>query len=140
MAKRKVQSKRPVPYKPQGSWTRLLLALTLVPLIIGFLLIGAWVLDLSIFDDPQSQPLVGTLFILFSFAASNALQKKTNLAIGWFLLTLADLTLLLWVELWAQILALIAGLAGISFLLAAFYRQWKADKEKSKKASKKKPG
>jgi hypothetical protein len=136
MAKRKKTIKRPAPRRSRGSWTRLLLALTLVPMVIGVLLIGAWALDLEIFDDPQSQTLVGILFILFSFAASNGLQKKRELAIGWSLLTLADLILLLWIELWAQILAIIAGVTGLGILLFIFYQRWKEEQGHSKKNKK----
>lgn len=116
----------------EASGKNLLLSLTLVPLVIGILLIGAWGLDLYVFDDPQTQPLVGLLFMLFSFSASNALQKKRNLAIGWILLFLADLVLLLWVELWAQIIAIISGVIGAGFLLVAFYHRWKEDQANSK--------
>jgi tellurite resistance protein TehA-like permease len=137
MAKRKTQMKHPVPRRSQGSWTRLLLALTTVPLVLGVLLIGAWALDLNIFDNPQSQTLVGILFILFSFAASNGLQRKRDLTIGWSLLTGADLVLLLWVEFWAQILALIAGVVGLGFVLVVFYRRWNEEQAKTKKKPKK---
>jgi tellurite resistance protein TehA-like permease len=102
-------------------------------MVLGVLLIGAWALDMEIFEDPQSQTLVGILFILFSFAASNGLQKKRDLAIGWSLLTVADLILLFWVELWAQILALISGVVGLGFLLVVFYRRWKEEQAKTKK-------
>jgi len=133
MAKQKKTMKYPIPRRPQGSWTRLLLALTLVPLVVGVLLIGAWVLDITIFDDPQAQSLIGLLFILFSFAGSNALQKKRDLAIGWALLTVSDLVLLLWVELWAQIAAFIFALVGLGFLAVVFYRSWKAEQSKAGK-------
>ncbi|MFC1879278.1 hypothetical protein ACFLZW_05140 [Chloroflexota bacterium] len=133
MAKRKNRMKRPVTRRNKGSWTRLFLMLTLVPMVLGVLLIGAWGLDIYIFDDPQSQTLVGMLFILFSFAISNMLQKKRDLAIGWSLLTVADLVLLLWVELWAQIVALIAGVVGLGFLVTVFYRRWKEERAKIKK-------
>lgn len=119
---------------PSGK--NLLLTLTLVPLVIGILLIGAWGLDLYIFDDPQSQPLVGLLFMLFSFSASNALQKKRNLAIGWILLFVADLILLLWVDLWAQIIAIICGVVGAGFLLVAFSHRWREDRAKNNLKSK----
>ena len=128
--------KHPVPRRAKGSWTRLLLALTLVPMVLGILLIGAWALDLEIFDEPQTQTLVGILFILFSFAASNGLQKKRNLAIGWSLLTIADLVLLFWVELWAQILAIIAGVAGLGILSFSFYRGWREEQTKTVKSKK----
>ena len=137
MAKRKKQGMRPVPRRPRGSWTRLLLALTLVPMVLGLMLIGAWALDFEIFDEPQTQTLVGILFILFSFAASNGLQKKRNLAIGWSLLTVADLVLLLWIELWAQILAIIAGVVGLGVLVFVFYKAWKEEQAKTKPKSKK---
>jgi hypothetical protein len=136
MAKRKKQMKYPVPKRAKGSWTRLFLALTLVPMVLGILLIGAWALDLEIFDEPQTQTLVGILFILFSFAASNGLQKKRNLAIGWSLLTIADLVLLFWVELWAQILAIIAGVAGLGILSFSFYRGWREEQAKTAKSKK----
>ena len=136
MAKRKNTNKYAAPRRQKGSWTRLLLALTLVPMVIGILLIGAWALDLNIFNNPQTQTLVGILFILFSFATSNALQKKRDLAIGWSLLTIADLVLLFWIELWAQIIALIAGLVGLGFILTAFYQGWKEEKVKDRKNTK----
>jgi hypothetical protein len=133
MAKRKKRTKHPVPRKTKGSWTRLFLALTLVPLIFGVGLIFAWAFDVYIFGDPESLPLIGLLFILFSFAASNALQKNRSLAIGWFLLAVADLVLLLWVELWAQVLALIAGMVGVGFLFVGFRRRYKEEQAKTKK-------
>jgi hypothetical protein len=57
-----------------------LLTLSLVPLVIGMILIGAWVLDLEVLKDPQSQITVGIFFFLLSFTASNALQKRGRLA------------------------------------------------------------
>ena len=133
MAKQKNRIKRPVSRRNQGSWRRLLLALSLVPMVVGMLLIGAWALDLYFFDNPQTQTLVGILFILFGFAVSNVLQKKRDLAVGWSLLTVSDLVLLLWVQLWAQIIALIAGVVGLGFLMAAFYQRWKEERSKIKK-------
>lgn len=111
----------------------ILLSLTLVPMVIGGLLIGAWAIDIYIFDAPETQTLTGMLFILFSFAASNILQKKKNLAIGWSLLTVADVVLLLWVELWAQIVAIIAGVVGAGFILYVFYLRWQEERNKAKK-------
>jgi hypothetical protein len=125
--------KRSVPQKTKGSWTRLGLAMSLVPMVLGGLLIFAWAMDFYIFDDPQSQTLVGILFILIGFAASNALQKKRNLAIGWSLLMIADLVFLFWVDLWAQIVAIVVGVVGLGFFLAEFYRRWKEEKAKTKK-------
>lgn len=112
----------------------LLLALTLVPFIIGFLLIGAWVLDIEIFDAPQLHVTVGILFFLLSFAISNLLQKRWMLAIGWGLLMVADLIVLAWLHVLAQVFALVLGLIGVVFLGIEFYRQYQANKlEQAKK-------
>lgn len=102
-----------------------LLTLTLVPLVIGILLIGAWALDYLVLEDAQSQLIVAVLFFLISFAASNALQKRWMLAAGWGLLICADLILLIWLNLWAQIAALAFGLIGLGFLAVEFYRQYR---------------
>jgi len=111
-----------------------LLTLTLVPLVVGLLFIGAWVLDVSVLDDPQAQVTVGILFFLFSFAASNALQKRWRLAAGWGLLMCADLVILAWLELWAQVAAIVLGLVGLGFLAVEFYRQYRQGQiEKARK-------
>lgn len=101
------------------------LTLTLVPLVVGVLLIGAWALDIAIWDNPQSQVFVGIFFMLVSFAASNALQKRWNLAIGWALLMAADLVLLAWLQLWAQAVALVVGAIGLVILIREFYQQYR---------------
>jgi hypothetical protein len=111
-----------------------LLTLTLVPLVVGILFIGAWALDISILEDAQSQITVGILFFLLSFAASNALQKRWRLAAGWGLLMCADLVVLAWLELWAQVVAIGLGLLGLIFLAVEFYRQYQHGRmEKAKK-------
>jgi hypothetical protein len=43
-------------------------------MVLGPLLIGAWVLDLEIISEPHTQSLVEILFILLSFAVSKGLQ------------------------------------------------------------------
>jgi hypothetical protein len=101
------------------------LTLTLVPLIVGVLLIGAWALDLRIISDPQAQVVVGVLFFLLSFAASNALMRRWRLAVGWGLLMVADLAVLGWLQLWAQIIAIVLALVGLGFLLVEFYKQYR---------------
>lgn len=102
----------------------LLLTLTLVPLVIGILLIVAWVLDIAVFDEPQLHVTVGVLFFLLSFAVSNALQKRWMLAAGWGLLMCADLIILAWLHLWAQSAAMVVGLFGLVLLGIEFYRQY----------------
>lgn len=127
MAKKTKQKyTRAAAQKRSGLGKNLLLTLTLVPLIIGVLLIGAWVLDILVLDDFQAQITVGVLFFLLSFAASNALQKKWRLAAGWGLLMCADLVLMGWLEVWAQVTALGVGLIGLILLLIEFYRQYRS--------------
>lgn len=107
---------KPAPVSQPG-WLKLALALTLVPLIAGILFIILWAIDIYLWADPLAQALVGVLFILLSFAANNALQRKWVPAAGWALLLVADLLLLTSMDLRLQIPALVAGFAGSGLLL-----------------------
>jgi membrane-bound ClpP family serine protease len=122
------KSKKSDSQKPSSPGTNLLLTLTLVPLVAGLLLIGAWALDISIFEDAQSQVTIGILFFLLSFAASNALQKRWRLALGWTLLMGADLVTLAWRSLPAQVVAIGLGLVGVVLLIIEFYNQYRQGK------------
>ena len=133
MAKRKKKTGGSARRRAERSWTRLLLALTLVPMMFGVGLILAWAFDIYIFGDSESQPFIGMLFILLGFGASNALQRNRDLAIGWFLLAVADLISLIWVQFWTQITALIVGILGLGFLIAGFYQRYKEDQSKTRK-------
>lgn len=104
-----------------------ILMLTLVPVVIGLLLIVAWALELEIFEN-QSEVQVGIFFLLLGFFLSNVLQKKYGLAAGWGALAAADLIVLTWWNIWAQVIASIAGLSGIIFLGVEFYKQYQRDK------------
>ncbi|MGB8980881.1 MAG: hypothetical protein WCC12_03315 [Anaerolineales bacterium] len=126
--KRPVKNAKAAP----GPGRNVLLALTLVPPIIGLLLIAAWVLDIPIFDDPQSQVTVAVLFLLLGFALSNVVQKRWRLAAGWGLLMLADLVILVWLEVWAQAAAIGLGLLGLFFLGIEFYGQYHQNKDRQK--------
>jgi len=106
------------------------LSLTLVPLVIGIILIGAWVLDLELLENPQSQVTVGIFFFLLTFTASNAIQKRWRLAAGWGLLAIADIVTLAWLNLAAQVVAISAGLVGIVLLGIEFYKQYQQGKTK----------
>jgi hypothetical protein len=106
------------------------LALTLVPLIIGIILIGAWVLDLELLENPQSQVTVGIFFFLLTFTASNAIQKRWRLAAGWGLLAVADIVTLAWLNVAAQVIAISIGLIGVIFLGIEFYKQYQQGKTK----------
>lgn len=120
--------------KNASSRPSLLLALTLVPMVIGGLLILAWGLDIDIWDPPEVQVWIGILFILLSFAASNALQQKWLPAAGWLLLGVADFLLLRWLALWVQVIALVMATAGIVLILFEFIRNWRSNsKSKTKK-------
>ena len=109
----------------------ILLTLTLVPVVIGLLLILAWALDLEILEN-QSEIQVGIFFFLLGFALSNVLQKKYGLAAGWGALAIADLIILTWWNVWAQVIAAVAGLAGLVFLGIEFYKQYRQDKVEEK--------
>ena len=110
------------------------LALTLVPLVIGIILIGAWILDIELFDTPQSQVTVGIFFFLLTFTASNAIQKRWRLTTGWGLLAIADIVTLAWLNVAAQVIALGVGVIGLVLLGMEFYKQYQQDK--AKKAAK----
>lgn len=117
--------------KKRSSPTKnVLLSLTLVPLIIGVILIGAWVLDLEFLENPQSQVTVGIFFFLLAFTMSNAIQKRWQLAAGWGLLAVADIVTLAWLNVAAQIIALSVGLIGIVLLGIEFYKQYREGKTK----------
>ena len=124
---RKSVTKRSSPAK------NVFLSLTLVPLVLGIILIGAWVLDLELLDTPQSQVTVGIFFFLLTFTASNAIQKHWRLAAGWGLLAVADIVTLAWLNVAAQIIALSMGVIGVVMLGIEFYKQYQQGKNKNKK-------
>jgi len=126
--KRKTSKKRSSPGR------NVFLALTLVPLVIGIIFVGAWVLDLEILDSLQSQITVGIFFFLLSFTASNAVQKRWTLTIGWGMLAIADIVTLAWLNVIAQVVALILGMIGIILLGIEFYKQYQQGKLKNKQA------
>jgi len=103
-------------------WRRFLLSLTLVPLLIGVMLIGAWALDIDLFGSMENQIVVGTLFLLLSFAASNALQEKWSLTAGWALLMVADWMILSGQSVALQIVGFIAAALGVILVGAHYVR------------------
>jgi hypothetical protein len=115
----------------------ILLTLTLVPVVIGLLLILAWALDLEILQN-QSEVQVGIFLMLLGFALSNVFQKKFGLAAGWGALAIADLIVLVWWNVWAQVIASAAGLAGLIFLGIEFFKRYRQDRieETGKKSAK----
>lgn len=134
MAKKQPANRKAAPKEKRSPARNVWLMLTLVPLITGVLLIFAWAMDFLVLEDPQAQLFVGIFFFLLSFAASNLLQHRRNLAIGWGLLMGADLILLGWLNLWAQIAAILVGATGLGFILVEFYRQYQqSDTDRSAK-------
>lgn len=107
------------------------MTLTLVPVVIGLLLILAWALDMEILKN-QSEVQVGIFFLLLGFALSNTLQKRFGLAAGWGSLAVANLVILTWWNIWAQVIAGTAGLAGFIFLGTEFYKQYRQDRAEEK--------
>lgn len=131
MAKRAVVKPKPAPRKPAKlSWGMIGLALTLVPLVIGGLLILAWALDMNLFELPQTQVYVGVFFILLGFAGSNAVQKNWNLTAAWLLMAAADFILLAWVNLYTQVLGFLLGGLGLILLLYEFYKRYQDQRKK----------
>ena len=116
--------------KKSSPWKNILLALTLVPFIIGVILIGAWVLDLELLENPQSQVTVAIFFFLLTFTLSNAIQNRWRLAAGWGLLAIADIVTVAWLNLAAQIIAIVLGVVGVILLGIEFYQQYQQGKIK----------
>lgn len=114
--------------RPDSPGKRLLLALTLVPLVIGGLMILGWALDISLWEEPNTQIYIGVMFILGSFVVSNALQSYWYAAGGWALLLVADTLLLLYTNLALQVAAFILGGAGLVLLGLEFAQRWRSRK------------
>ena len=131
MPKKISRTNKAISSKKQSSPGRnVFLSLTLVPLIIGIILIGAWVLDIAIFNDSQAQITVGIFFFLLTFTTSNAIQKRWRLAAGWGALAVADIVTLVWLNVVAQVVAIIVGLTGLVLLGTEFYKQYQQNKMK----------
>lgn len=116
------------PENTQPLLISILLTLTLVPMVIGILMIGAWALDIELWEDPQAQVIIGLLFILVSFAVSNGVQKKWRLAVGWSVLAISDLIVLIWLNVTVQIIALVIAAVGLVIIISEFIVQWKKNK------------
>jgi uncharacterized membrane protein HdeD (DUF308 family) len=99
----------------QAPWRRALLLLAVAPLGVGILLIIMTTVGFIVWDTPMQQVIVGGFYILFSFAASNAVQKEWKLAAGWTLLGVAAWLALNRPETGAKVAA--AALMGLSVTL-----------------------
>ncbi len=99
----------------QFPWQRALLLLALAPLAVGILLIVMVPVGIIVWNSPTEQITMGGFYLLFSFAASNAVQKVWKLTIAWTLLGVAAWLALNRPETWAKVAA--AALIGISVTL-----------------------
>jgi hypothetical protein len=73
---------------PKQSRHQWLLLLAMVPLGVGLLLVISAFTGAVVWGTPRKQMVMGGLYILSSFVASNAIQKQWILAAGWTLLGL----------------------------------------------------
>jgi len=133
MPKRPTKNNKKTSNKKSSPGRNVFLSLTLVPLVIGIILISAWALDIEFLENPQSQVTVGIFFFLLTFTASNAIQKRWRLAAGWGFLAIADLVTLAWLNVVAQVIALGVGLTGLVLLGIEFYHQYQLGKAKNVK-------
>jgi hypothetical protein len=88
-AKRLIQNSSSKHGDPKRFWQKWLLLLAMVPLGVGLLLIISAFTGAVVWGTPRKQVIMGGLYIVFSFVASNAIQKQWILAAGWALLGLA---------------------------------------------------
>lgn len=121
--KTSLRTKSTEPEQPR--WLRIGLSLTLVPLVAGVIFIAAWALDIALIGELESQLYVGFLLMLVGFIFSNLLQKRWGLFAGWLLLAIADLIFLLFVNLNAQMVAMVIMVIGFLLLGRDFYRQYR---------------
>jgi hypothetical protein len=69
--------------KKRPPWLNMLLMLSLVPMLGGFLIAAATAVGLVFMGSGEAQAMVGSIFMLGGFTLVNALQKKWLLALGW---------------------------------------------------------
>jgi hypothetical protein len=107
----------------KSSWQRVLLLLTVVPLGVGILLIITTLAGFIVWDTPGEQIIMGAFYILFSFAASNAVQKEWKLATGWTLLGIAGWAALNRPEIEAKAIAALLMGIGMALLSQEFLQR-----------------
>lgn len=118
----------------QQKWKRWALALTLVPLIVGGVLIFAWAIDWDLWGRLEDQIVIGTIFIFFSFGLNNALQDRWVLATSWLLLMVADWMVLLAANSAVQRFGIVLGMGGLLLLGFEYFRRIAQNREaKSRK-------
>jgi hypothetical protein len=83
VAKRFIRNSSSKHGSPKRFWPQALLLLAMVPLVVGLLLIISAFTGAVVWDTPRKQVIMGGLYILFTFVATNVIQKQWTLAAGW---------------------------------------------------------
>jgi len=122
--KHSLSRRSPSNYSAQKQiWHQILSVLALVPLLVGSLLILTALTGFLVWPTAWEQVIIGGLYVLVSFALSNALQKQWRLTLGWLLLVGAIWLGLIWPVLEVRIgVAALVGLA-IALLSREFLRR-----------------
>jgi membrane associated rhomboid family serine protease len=68
------------------TWREILQVLALIPLVLGGLLILTGLTGAVVWGSVGEQFAMGSFYVLFSFALSNALQKQWSLVLSWLFL------------------------------------------------------
>ena len=76
----------PVRSSKKQTWREILQVLALIPLVLGALLILTDLTGAIVWGSAGQQLAMGSFYVLFSFASSNAIQKQWQLTLGWLLL------------------------------------------------------
>ncbi len=105
------------------SWQRVLLLLVMMPLGVGLLLIVTALAGAVVWGAPREQVMMGGFYILFSFVASNAIQKQWELVAGWTSLGAATWLMLNRPEMWAKVAAAAFMGVGVALLSREFLRR-----------------
>lgn len=128
--KKSTSARQSTAVEERPRWVRLLLLLTLVPMVIGLLLILAWAMDWNVTGRLDDQIVIGTLFLLASFSATNALQQKWYPAAGWLLLAIADGLILAGRQVAVQAVGVALGVGGLTLLGIEFYQRYRLQSNK----------
>ncbi len=123
VTKRSVRHSSSKPAARKSPWQRALLLLTMAPLGVGLLLIITTLVGVIVWDTPGQQIIMGGFYILFSFVASNAVQKQWKLAVGWTLLGIAAWLVLNRPEIEAKVIAAASIGIGVALLSKEFLQR-----------------
>lgn len=116
-------------------WKKWLLTLSLVPLVVGVILIFAWAIDWDMWGALEDQIVIGTLFLFFGFGLTNVLQSHWELAAGWLLLMVADWMVLAAVNTGIQRIGMVLGVGGLIILGFEYFRRIAQNRKKQVRKS-----